>query len=331
MDTWRLRGNPAPALRRAVLTSVPVGAALLLDLEYDQDVAGAIATASFVAAIVAFDAPARTRVRWQLIFAPALGAAGALGALTGRPAVLAVVTLSLVAACGGYFAAGSPRLAIAGAMLVLAVLLAQGIDPGAGAAGRVFLVGLAGGLLQVAVGLVALSWDRDREGSERAEQARWDRNRLRPALRAGLAFAPAAALSHLDAFGDHGYWIPLTVLFVLRPNAVDTRGRIAMRAAGTVAGLLLATGLAETIGDQPVLLALAITVAGAVALAMLALEYALFTAAITTFAVLIAESIGTPTLRAVDERAVATAIGIVIAACAVLVWPDRRREAPADG
>ncbi len=40
---------------------------------------------------------------------------------------------------------------------------------------------------------------------------------------------------------QHGYWIPMTILFVLRPGYGETLERIAMRAAGTVLGLLIAT------------------------------------------------------------------------------------------
>ena len=71
--------------------------------------------------------------------------------------------------------------------------------------------------------------------------------------------------------------MPLTVLFVLRPTPDETSERIAMRAAGTIAGLAIATPLAELIGGADILAAVAIALAAAFAFAFLAIEYALFT------------------------------------------------------
>ena len=131
---------------------------------------------------------------------------------------------------------------------------------------------------------------------------------------------------------QHGYWVPLTVLFVLRPSYGETLERIAMRAAGTVLGLLIATPLAELIGGADLLEALAIVLAAALSYSLLAIEYALFTAAITAFAVIYAHAFGQPALAAADERAVATAIGLVICALAFAVFhdrPEQRDPAPA--
>jgi uncharacterized membrane protein YccC len=49
----------------------------------------------------------------------------------------------------------------------------------------------------------------------------------------------------------------------------------------------------------------------------------LFTAAITVYAVLLADSLGEPALRAAGQRPGATALGIVIAAAAFLLWPNQ--------
>ncbi|HEX3173991.1 MAG TPA: FUSC family protein [Solirubrobacterales bacterium] len=74
-----------------------------------------------------------------------------------------------------------------------------------------------------------------------------------------------------------------------------------------------------------VALALALTVATAFAYGLLTVQYALFTAAITTYAVLLADTLGEPALEAAGQRAAATAIGILIAAAAFLVWPSPSR------
>ena len=56
----------APALRRGLIVAIPVGVAMLLDLELDAPASGAISTGALLAGFVAFDAPARTRLVWQL-------------------------------------------------------------------------------------------------------------------------------------------------------------------------------------------------------------------------------------------------------------------------
>ena len=117
-------------------------------------------------------------------------------------------------------------------------------------------------------------------------------------------------------------------MFVLRPDQQGTLERIAMRAAGTVAGLILATGLAVLLSDDPVTTAIVLTVAAACFYALLAIQYALFTTAITMFVVLLTDSLGTPPVEAADERAAGTAIGIAVAATAFWIWGEgRSREA----
>jgi hypothetical protein len=66
-NAWQLRAPVRPALRRGLLAAIPVGLAMLLDLELDASVAGAISTGALLAGFIAFDAPARTRVVWQLL------------------------------------------------------------------------------------------------------------------------------------------------------------------------------------------------------------------------------------------------------------------------
>ena len=59
-----------------------------------------------------------------------------------------------------------------------------------------------------------------------------------------------------------------------------------------------------------------LTLAAALAYALLAIEYALFTTAITIYVVLLTDTLGSEPLDAAGERALGTAIGIVVAALA---------------
>ena len=68
-----------------------------------------------------------------------------------------------------------------------------------------------------------------------------------------------------------------------------------------------------------------LTIATGFAYGLLTVQYALFTAAITTYAVLLADTLGEPALSAAGQRGAATAIGIAIAAAAFLLWPNPSR------
>ena len=146
---------------------------------------------------------------------------------------------------------------------------------------------------------------------------------FRHALRWGTALGIGVAAYHVVDLGEHGFWIPLTVLFVLKPEAGETFERIEMRAAGTVAGLALATALAAIVGEHPLPDAVALTIAAGFTFALLAIQYALFTTAITAYVVLLAHALGQSAWQAADERALGTVLGIAIAALAVVVWRNR--------
>ncbi len=333
-DSWRLRGTAAPALRRGFLVAIPVGIAVVVDIELRSPAAAAVTIGASITGFVAFDAPARTRFNWQLAIAPLIGASGALGALTGASPVVAVVTMAVFASVAALSVAVSRRLAIAALNCVLALLIGQGLASAAADPPQVLVLGGAGALAQAALSLVValtqgplerprlISGARDAARQVRAALG-LDSPSLRHAIRSGIALGSAVAVYHLVGLGRHGYWVPLTVLFVLKAGRAETNERIAMRAAGTLAGLAVATGLAVLVGEGVVANTAILVVSAACAYAMLTLEYALFTFAITIYIVTLSHALGESAVEAVDERGLATALGIVIVLLAFVVWRDR--------
>jgi hypothetical protein len=334
-EAWALRGDPRPAIRRGFLVAAPVAACLLTDLEVDDAIAGALGTAALVCGFIAFDAPARVRARWQLLCAPVVGILAALGVLTSQTVPTAIVGMGVVAALGGYVIAVSPRMGIAGLSVVLVFLIAQGLWLEPHQAWEALAIGTAGGLAQAA--WAAAAWavaDRGRErrfapGQAAADvaarlRAAFDIHEvaLRHALRFGTALAIGVAIYRLAGFDDHGYWVPLTILFVLKPEAGMTSERIATRAAGTVAGLVLATALAEVLSDAVITSTIVLTIAAALAFALLAIEYALFTTAITVYVVLLTDTLGASAFDSAGERALGTALGIIVATLAFRVFGE---------
>ena len=334
-ESWRFRSPLGPPLRRAAVAGIPVGAIVLFDLGLSAGELAGIGIGALLAGFVAFDSPSgRTRALWQIATAPFIAFAGGLGALTGEVAWLAVVTMTVFASVAALSFAVSLRLYIAAASTTLALLLAQGLALDTSDAVEVFALGGIGALIQAGFSLLAALVDRiverfdPRAGVREARQViarnlTLDSLAFRHALRWGVALGVGVAVYRILDLGLHGYWVPLTVLFVLRPSYDETLERIVMRAAGTALGLAIATPLAELIGGIDAIEAVVIAATAALSYALLAIEYALFTASITGFVVVYAHALGQPAFQAADERAVATALGLVICAVAFFVFRDR--------
>ena len=228
----------------------------------------------------------------------------------------------------------SRRLAIAALNVVLAFLIAQGLSLEINDTAQILALGALGALAQAALSLIVALIQGSVERPHPIDGARaalatirsnlhLSSPTLRHAIRSGGALALAVAAYHVIDLGKHGYWIPLTVIFVLKPGRIETDERIEMRIAGTLLGLGFATGLAALVGENALANTAILTIAAAFAYAMLLIEYALFTFAITTYIVTISHAMGESAVNAVDERAIATAIGVGIALLAFAVWRDR--------
>jgi hypothetical protein len=318
------------------LVAIPVAAALGVELGVGAPSKGAIATGALLAGFPGLDAPAGTRAAWQASVAPLIGLAAALGALTGSSPPLAVAAIGLIGVAAGYCFAVSLRLSIAGVSVALSLLIAQGLSLQPSDALRALIFATAGGLLQA--GFSLLVWAIGDRGADDFHQ-RWDArgaaNELRSnlslsstsarhALRFGAALAVGVATYWALGMSVHGFWIPLTILFVLRPDREETFKRLILRAVGTAIGLLIATAIAIFFGGDGVAIALVLSIATALAYGLLTVQYALFTAAITTYAVLLADYLGEGALSAAGQRAGATALGILISAAAFVLWPNPR-------
>jgi uncharacterized membrane protein YccC len=144
----------------------------------------------------------------------------------------------------------------------------------------------------------------------------------RHAVRFGAALAAGVAAYQLLDLHQHGFWIPLTILFVMRPERDETDHRLILRAIGTVLGLILATSVAEAFSGSDLVLGAALTVAAAFSFGLLTVQYALFTTAITTYVVLMSTTLGEAAFKAAGQRATGTALGIAIAFLAWRLWSN---------
>ena len=149
---------------------------------------------------------------------------------------------------------------------------------------------------------------------------------LRHAIRLGLALAAADAVVRSAGLG-RGYWVPLTLMVVLRPDFASTWQRAAMRALGTIVGLLLATELVHLLpgGDWwrvalILLFAFGMRFAGPGNLGLTAV-------CLSGLVVVLLQIQGVPARDAVASRAldtvIAGALAVVVAAVLLPAWERR--------
>jgi uncharacterized membrane protein YccC len=263
-----------------------------------------------------------------------IGAAAALGVLSSQSAPLAILVMGLIGAAAGYCFSVSLRLAIAGLSVSLSLMIGQGLFLAPSDARPALLYATLGGLAQALWSLIV--WRlADRTGED--EASGWStraalaalRSNLtlhsssaRHAIRFGVALAAGVALYRALGMKDHGFWIPLTILFVMRPERDETYHRLALRALGTLLGLVIATALAEVFPGNDLVVGVVLTVSAALTFGLLTVQYALFTAAITTYVVLLTDTLGERAFEAAGQRVTGTALGILIAFLAFIVWPN---------
>jgi Fusaric acid resistance protein-like len=326
--------QPGANLRRGILLAIPVSAALFLELAADSPSKGSIATGALFCGFAGLWSPPGARAVWQSIAAAVVAATAALGVLTGSPPFLAVLTAAVVGPVVGFGFTISAQLGKAGRPVLAALVISQGLGLDHAEALRAFAYTAVGGCLQVACSLGAyaigrlegrseghLRW-KGPTGAELVARLSPRSTTFRHAVRLGVALAVGVASYQVLNFGEHGFWVPLTIAFVLTPEASETFHRLALRAVGTATGLGVATVLSDLTAGNGYLLAATLSVAALVAYTMVRVQFAVSSAAMTVYAVLLATTLGEPAIEAVDQRALATALGIAIAAVSFLLWAN---------
>jgi uncharacterized membrane protein YccC len=134
-----------------------------------------------------------------------------------------------------------------------------------------------------------------------------------------------------DAFGRmlhpyRAYWVPMTVVLVLKPEFAVTFSRGVLRIAGTLIGLLLATGLFHFL---PIHTATEIALIGLFTLLVRWVgpaNYGIFAVTISALVVLLISITGVAPRDVIHARAVNTVLGGVFALAAYAAWPSWERH-----
>jgi uncharacterized membrane protein YccC len=149
----------------------------------------------------------------------------------------------------------------------------------------------------------------------------WSSPVLRHAVRLASATAIAVAVAR---FADvpHGYWIPLTVVMVLRPETAHTYTRCVGRVAGNVLGIVVASAVILLLHPTGYVAATLAVVFLGVAYAVSGFGYLALSAALAAAIVLLVDVGGTTGTAAVGDRLLATLIGGALAILAHVAVPD---------
>ena len=76
---------------------------------------------------------------------------------------------------------------------------------------------------------------------------------VRNSVRTGLGLALAVAITHLFPV-QHGFWVVLAAMSVLRSSALTTGTKVVRAVVGTALGFVIGAVLIEFIGVEPVVL-----------------------------------------------------------------------------
>jgi uncharacterized membrane protein YccC len=146
------------------------------------------------------------------------------------------------------------------------------------------------------------------------------RHAIRLAIWVSLGDAIGRAIN-----GRRGYWIPMTIAVVLKPDFSSTFSRGFLRLAGTFAGLVLATVLYHVFPASALTQLLLVGTFTFLLRYIGPANYGVFSIAITGLIVFLIAATGISPGDVVLERGINTGIGGVIALIAYSLWPTWER------
>ena len=145
---------------------------------------------------------------------------------------------------------------------------------------------------------------------------------FRHAMRLGVGLALATAIYRFIPLPiAQGYWIPLTVLLVLRIDFASTFTRGLARLLGTILGAMLAALLASFMAPTLGLLVIFVAITAYLAFTFLFANYAIFSVFITMEVVFLLTFVIPQTSTTALDRAINTTIGGTLALIIYVIWP----------
>jgi uncharacterized membrane protein YccC len=156
---------------------------------------------------------------------------------------------------------------------------------------------------------------------------------------ASPVFRHAVRLSVCVALGDiiewsinwqRAYWLPMTVAVVLKPDFASTFSRGALRLAGTIAGLMLATLIYHVLPQSGWTQLLLVGVFSFFLRYLGPANYGAFTVAVSGLIVFLLAATGVSPGQVIVARGLNTMAGGLLALLAYAVWPTWERSTISD-
>jgi len=152
---------------------------------------------------------------------------------------------------------------------------------------------------------------------------------LRHAIRLAVMVALGNGLER--AFYWHrSYWLPMTIVLVLKPEFTTTFSRGLLRIGGTIVGLFLATALFRILPESQTLQVVRIFVFTLLLRWVGPANYGIFAAAISALVVLLIAITGVSPKEVIWARGINTAAGGALALLAYWIWPTWERTQVSD-
>jgi uncharacterized membrane protein YccC len=143
---------------------------------------------------------------------------------------------------------------------------------------------------------------------------------FRHGMRLAVALAVAVSVSHLFPQG-HRYWVPMTVMIVLKPDFGSTFTRGISRVIGTLLGAGVVTFAVAELRPGPAGLTVLAVVFCFGAATLLLANYAAYSVCVASVVVTLLAFNGAPEVSVAGDRSLFTAVGAAIALVAYVVWP----------
>lgn len=147
-----------------------------------------------------------------------------------------------------------------------------------------------------------------------------DSSAFRHAIRLSAAVAIASAVYHIFHY-SRGYWIPMTVLIVLRPEFYETFARGIARIGGTLLGGGIAAAIVHLLHPSNEVIAILLLLSVWGCYNLFRVNYALFSVCLTAYVVFVLRLSGIAELTAAMARITYTIEGGALAILVYAVWP----------
>jgi uncharacterized membrane protein YccC len=142
----------------------------------------------------------------------------------------------------------------------------------------------------------------------------------RHAIRLAVVLVLATVLYRFSPL-TRGYWVPITALFVLKPDFATTFNNSSTRSLGTILGAVLTSLILVLLQPAAELRAVTVGILAFLAYSFLNVNYALFSLFMTALVVLVLAYVDPQPAITVFYRALDTTIGASFALLAYIFWP----------